>query len=370
MTAKPLEFGIAYHVAMEVFYDPDTWKWDREVRTSLAIQAFTEKCQKQKLAALDFQQRPYLDEDVEADYQERVKLGRGMIAYYCNQISPREDKGWTPTKVEVEFMVVIPHPDTKQTIWCKCDVCWEKHKVYLVKQGLKIIFEKADRFAWQGLPVVYAGRLDVLARDENGDLWIIDWKTARTIPTQTQFLYLDDQVGSYPWALRKALGLNVRGFIYHAQRKGFPQAPVRNKTRRLGCIYSINKNQEVDYDSYLKTVQEEDPEAFKAGSYDAMLQFLKEEGTVYFARHEVHKSDAELEEIERNIGLEALDMIDPGIRIYPSPGRFGCDFCAFQTPCIEQNAQGDYTYALDTLFERREHYYIRQEPSTESKGGE
>jgi hypothetical protein len=24
-TAKPLEFGIAYHKAMEVWYNPDTW---------------------------------------------------------------------------------------------------------------------------------------------------------------------------------------------------------------------------------------------------------------------------------------------------------------------------------------------------------
>jgi hypothetical protein len=367
MTAKPLEFGIAYHKAMEVFYLPESWTWSLEVRTALAIKAFVDKCEQQKKAFLKWTDRPYLDDEVEADYNERVALGKGMLEYYCKQVSPQIDIGWKPVRVEIEFMVVIPHPDTKEVMWCKCATCRTKWKQYILDNHL---FAGDHELEWQGLPVVYAGRLDALAQDENGDLWIIDWKTARTIPEEYQFLYLDDQVGSYPWALRVGLGLNVRGFIYHAQRKGFPQEPKQNKQRRLGCLFSVNKNQEVDYETYLKTIQEKDVEAYKAGFYDEMLEFLRNEGTVYFARHQIHKSEDELLEIERNIGLEALDMINPDLRIYPSPGRFGCNFCAFQSPCIEQNSRGDYTYALETLFEKRQHYYMRTEPSTESKGGE
>jgi hypothetical protein len=378
MTAKPLEFGTAFHKGMEVYYDPKTWSWEPHIKAALATNAFVEKCEKQKKAALEFQDRAYLDDEVETDYQERLELGKGMLRYYFNEVAPREDVNWTPVAVEIEFIVPIPHPDTKETIWCTCDVCFEKWMKSPIGQRERAAYDyltdeeykRKDGYFWQGLPVCYAGRLDMLARDPDNDLWIFDWKTARSIPDKYQFLYLDDQVGSYPWALRKALGLKVRGFVYHAQRKGYPQPPKRNKTRRLGCIYSVNRNQEVDYESYLKTVQEEDKEAYEAGHYDDFLDFLKEEGIVYYARHEIHKSDDELDEIERNIGLEALDMIDEAIRIYPSPGRFGCDFCAFQTPCMEMNAKGDYTYALDTLFERREHYYIRNEPSTESKGAE
>ena len=368
-TAKPLEFGVAYHVGMEVFYNPDTWNWDLSVRTSLAIKAFVDKCDQQKKKALEVLDIPYLDSEVEADYQERVKLGKGMLYYYCTRVSPEQDKGWKPVRVEVEFLVEIPHPETKETIWCKCNACW---KLWTDKFSLSVdpATDLGDRRLWQGLPVVYGGRLDVLAQDENDDLWIIDWKTARALPKQFAFLDIDDQVGSYPWALRKCLGLNVRGFVYHAQRKGFPQPPQRNRVRRLGCIFSVNKNQEVDYDTYLLTVQKEDAEAFQAGYYNDMLTFLKNEGAVYFTRHQIHKTDDELEEIERNLGLEVLDMIDPNLRIYPSPGRFGCDFCAFQTPCIEKNTRGDYEYALETGYEKRPHYWVKQEPSTESKGGE
>jgi hypothetical protein len=68
--------------------------------------------------------------------------------------------------------------------------------------------------------------------------------------------------------------------------------------------------------------------------------------------------------------MEALDMLDPKLRLYPSPGRFGCNFCAFQQPCRSKNDGSDYEYDLATNFEVMTPYYIRNDPSTESKGGE
>jgi len=91
---------------------------------------------------------------------------------------------------------------------------------------------------------------------------------------------------------------------------------------------------------------------------------------LYYQRFQIHKSEEELEQIVINIGLEALDMIDPKIRVYPSAGRFSCQTCAFRQPCLGRNRQEDYTYTLKTLFEQREHYYVREEASTESKSAE
>jgi hypothetical protein len=365
MTAKPLEFGTAYHLAMETYYNPETWSWDREIISAYAIKAFTEKCLQQKKKALAATDQVALDPEVEADYAERVLLGQGMLKYYFEQVAPKLDAHLTPLKVEIAFMVPIPHPETGEDVWCRCDNCWKK--------WFDRFCDEPDfhdnRARWEGLPVVYAGRLDALVQDSDGGYWIVDWKTARNVSQNDEFLYLDDQVGSYPWALWK-LGIKVRGFLYHEQRKGYPQPPKKNKARRLGCLFSVAKNQDVDYDTYLATIQAEDAEAYEAGYYDDMLTWLQEAGVEYYKRHQIHKSDNELLEIEQNIGWEALDMINPSIRIYPSPGRFACTYCAFRQPCLEKNARGDYQYALDTMFERREHYYIREEPSTESKGAE
>lgn len=367
-TAKPLEFGVAYHRAMEVYYDPATWTWDREVVAANAILAFVQKCEKQKAEAIQATGHLYLEGEQEEDYAERVELGKGMLKYYFENVAPKEDRGWRPVFVEVGFMVPIKHPEqpAREYIWCNCTKCWEKWKDYCAEQQWTI----AGRKAFGGLPVVYAGRIDMLAVDAQGNYYIFDWKTARNVADRYEFLYLDDQIGSYVWALKRILQLPINGFVYHEQRKGYPQPPKQNKVRRLGCIFSVAKNQDVDYETYLATIVEHDREAYEAGLYDEMLEFLRNEGIVYHARHQIIKTEAELDEIERNIGLEALDMIDHNLRLYPSAGRFGCSFCAFQQPCMEKNGGGDYQYALNEFFEVREPYYTRHEASTESKGGE
>ena len=376
VTAKPLEFGVAYHEAMEIYYDPAWWDTDREVRAALAIKKFVDTCEAQRKAALESHVNLTYDDDVEMDYDERVELGKGMLSFYFNEVAPVEDKGWRPVKVEVGFMILIPNPETGESvIWCKCDNCQTKINTYRdTMKGKEECIPPALRLILGGLdalPVVYAGRLDMLAEDltHKGNYYIFDWKTARAIPDNHDFLYLDDQVASYVWALSE-LGLNVRGFVYHEQRKGFPSAPKKNKQRRLGCLFSVAKNQDTDYDKYLATVKAEDREAYEEGAYDEFLEYLKTYGVKYFERTKIVKAKSELAQIAENIGYEALDMIDQSLRIYPSPGRFGCQFCAFQTPCIEKNSGGDWEYTLDSLFERREHYYLRKDASTESKSGE
>ena len=369
-TAKPLEFGVAYHRAMEVYYDPATWTWDREVVAANAILAFVQKCEKQKAEAIQATGHLYLEGEQEEDYAERVELGKGMLKYYFENVAPKEDKGWRPVFVEVGFMVPIHDPEERSTwIWCTCTNCFKKWNDYLSDEDIDITPAKWMSM-WRGLPVVYAGRIDMLAVDKQGNYYIFDWKTARNVADRYEFLYLDDQIGSYVWALKRILELNIKGFVYHEQRKGYPQAPKMNKQRRLGCLFSVAKNQDVDYDTYLETVKTHDREAYELGHYDEMLEYLRNEGIVYFARHQIIKTEVELDEIEKNIGYEALDMVDPGLRIYPSAGRFGCSFCAFQQPCMEKNGGGDYQYALNEFFEVREPYYIRNDPSTESKGGE
>lgn len=377
VTAKPLEFGVAYHKGMEIYYNPDTWNLPGEVKQNLAILAFIKECENQRKVALEEQGNFFLDPQIEEDYNQRVELGKGMMEYYFAKVAPKEDIGWKPVKVEIAFMVPIKNPDTgEDVIWCKCIECFIKWDAWMIKKNP--LYAEGKKFdengilqdvGFDGLPVVYAGRLDMLAEDKYGNYWIFDWKTAAALSDNKEFLYLDDQVGSYPWALRK-LNLPIRGFVYHEQRKGFPVPPKENKSRRLGCLFSVAKTQDVDYETYLRTVSTQDTEAWAAGHYDAMLTFLKEEGIVYYTRTQIPKTDNELAEIEINIGNEAMDMINPNVRVYPASSKFGCRNCAFQVPCLEKNNRGDFEYALDTMFEKREHYYVRAEASTESKGGE
>jgi hypothetical protein len=362
-TAKPLEFGTAFHFAFETYYDPEKAEFPLEIRAALAIEAFKAKCEEQRKKAAEYWGGD-LDLSIEADYNERVELGIGMLRHYTQNVAPTWDYGWTTEKVEVSFMLPIPHPDTGEHMYCRCDLCWEKwcKSEHTANKGIL-------REHWNGLPVTYAGRLDVLARDANGDLWVVDWKTAANIPDDHFWLDLDDQVGSYPWALNR-LGIPVRGFVYVEIKKAFPEPPKENKYRRNGCKYSVSHSQNTTYDDYFQFVWQNDEEAVIQGCYEEFLTWLENNPTKFFERHVIYHSPQHMEAIERNIGLEALDMIDPAIRIYPAPGRFACRGCAFRQPCLEKDAGGDYQYYLNTMYEVRIPYYVREEPSTESKGGE
>ena len=383
VTAKPLEFGVAFHKAMETLYDPDTWQWDRTIVKNTAINVFANECEDQKKKYLKaFDETFFTREETEAEYNERVELGKGMIEYYCNDIAPVVDQGWTPLKVEVEFIVPIQNPDTGEYLFCHCVRCKKTIDEWFERIGGwdNATSEQVEYYHMlivRGLVVALAGRIDLLAEDKHGQYWIVDWKTAARLARgdssgqdRDEFLELDDQIGSYVMALRRKLGINVRGFVYVELKKAYPQPPARNKVIRLGCAYSKNKQQPCDYDTYLKTVKENDTEAYEAGFYDDILEHLKNEGERFHGRYQIVKTEEELYEIERNLFYEAADMIDPGLRIYPSAGRFNCGFCAFRQPCLEKNRQGDYKYMLDTLFEKRDKHYWVKELSTDKQGGE
>jgi len=400
VTAKPLEFGVAFHEAMEKLYDPETWQMTqhdpgREIVLQGAIRAFVEKCKAQRAHFEEVS--PYgLDEEAAQDYADRIELGKGMLNYYWRDLAPEWDKHLKPHKVEVSFAVPIQNPDDGSYLFCHCKRCWKTYCEYInVREEQQYIDHAAEgALPWipleqqpgeyeiwkqdhPGLLVCLAGRLDMLVEDEYGHYWVVDWKTAARLARgdasgqdRDEFLELDDQIGSYVMALRRKLGLNVRGFIYVELKKAFPEPPVRNAVIRLGRAFSVNKNQNVDYDTYLKTVSEEDTEAYEAGLYDDFLTFLKEGGVNFHGRYQIVKTDEELEELERNLWMEAAEMTDLNLRIYYSSGRFACGFCAFRQPCLEKNRQGDFQYMLDTLYDKRDKHYWVKELSTDKQGGE
>lgn len=360
---KPLEFGIAYHKAMECLYDPNKWTWDLEVRTELAVQEFEKVCQEQFDA---FQNSGYADfnfDEALQDYDERRELGRGMIRYYAQQMV-ETDEGLTPVQVEISFTVPVTDPETKMQLYCKCRVCWQRYQAHEAPK------KETDYESWRGLPVVYKGRVDCLMRDRSGLYWVYDWKTtARLMQDKDRWMAHDDQIASYCWALMVMLGLPIQGFIYHEQLKAFPQPPTENKVVRKGCKFSVSKSQATDYATYAPYVKEHDPQGWASGAYDDFLEWLQsDEGAVFHRRHTVYKTVEELTNVHKDLYLEALDITNPNLNIYPNAGMFNCQWCAYETACIAKRRGDDYQHYLNTMFTREAPYYLQ--PSTDSRGNQ
>lgn len=379
-TVKPLEFGVAFHKGMEKLYDPLTWD-DKELAYNLARAAFVQVCEDQfkafKKAVETGKVSGFIDMTAaRQDYDDRRELGLGMLRHYYQRVMPEADKFFKPVKVEIEFEVPIAGPDGEM-IWCKCDRCWKRYKSYAL-QNMDVLKGMSDpssylelvvRPEWQGLPVTYGGRIDMLAQDNLGRYWVVDWKTAARLATgepgaDDDFMWMDDQITSYCWAMW-VMGFPIAGFVYVEIKKVAPEEPEPLQRPYKGRMYPVNKQTvTATYDQYLDTVKENDPTAYANGLYDEFLDYLKE-SVRFHLRHEIHRSDAELRSAGYNIWLEAQEMTDPNSRIYPSKGRFSCSGCAFWEPCLSKDRGEDYQYTLDTMYEKRERHYFEIQSSTD-----
>lgn len=319
--SKPLEFGTDWHTAMGALYDPDTWHLVKNPKTRGPIlesvrQIFTQTQIERK--------REYADEnggyslEVDDDFAERLILGLGMLnGYFSWHI---EVDNFKPVRVEVDFEVPIL-TDEGEEFHCQC----------------------------HGWPVVYQGRLDGIVQDQFGWYWILEHKTAAQMGP-TEHLALDEQTGSYAWAVKQMLGLRVQGVIYSEAVKKVAHPPLELLRPREGRNFSINKNQDTTYELALHTLS-------KAGEkvelYQDFLEYLKLQGNKFFRRTQVHRNLYELEDQGRRIYYEAREMLDPNTVPYPNPSRFTCQMCAFRPPCLAMNDGSDYEYLLQEGYRER-----------------
>jgi hypothetical protein len=366
---------------MEVFYDPRLWDKPRAAVLEMSIQTFRKACTDQ-LKEYEELVGP-ADDEKHKDFKERKELGEGMIRYHAEQVAPELDYNhYRPVKVEVKFEVPIKHPETGDQLWCDCLTCWGRYRAYMATQypegseSLAEIDAMHGRFPnrWIGLPVSYGGRIDAIFEHiVTGQYYVVDWKTAATLAEESQrmmFLLLDDQITSYVWALNQC-SVRVVGFIYHEQKKAFAVPPALLVRRYKGRLFSTAADQATSLEIFQKTVEENDPEGVATGAYDEYFDKLRDEPMRFHARYFVPRSDEELRQCGINIYKEAVEMVDANLNIYPNAGRFNCQTCAFNQPCLEQNSGGDVLYTLESLFEkRRYHYWEDKKPSTETKGGE
>ncbi len=316
---KPLDFGTSVHRGLEVWYDPTMWSWGRDVVALLSLQAFRESQEEQLRGYLKEVLEESLQGDLKADYAERTVLGEGMLRGYFAWSKTR-DVGYTPVYVEVEFEVPI--------------------------HGLEGTYAAG---------AVYQGRIDLVMQDDQGRYWIWDHKTAARFDS-TEHLELDEQCGSYAWALSEKLGINIAGVVYNELKKAFPERPAELK--RGG--YSKNKQAGTTYELYVETLME--VYGYIPNEYNEHLEYLKDAPNDFFRRTRVHRTVEELQQLGEDITLEALDMLDPNIRIYKNATKFNCKNCMFRTPCIAKQDGSDVDYILN------ENYKVRTSDAEHADG--
>jgi len=324
---EPLDFGTAIHAALEVYYDPRRWGDDRSVVEQEGVMAFSNHM-------ADWKRRLHKSRQwdmMEDEWRAHNVLGRGVLKHFYTW-APVMDDQWEPLKSELEFEVPIPIPDG-----FVIPVGWGRSPE---NNLLKVVDDKL-------IPVVYQGRIDLIARNiRTNKVYIIDHKTRGQFGDYEHY-ELDTQASSYAWVLKKILKIDVHGIIFQELRKKAPQEP---KVLKRGAL-SKDKGQSTTAEIYRAAV-------LRAGhpiaEYEDFITFLETEGQQYFRRIQVDRSEKELEIIGRNVIDEAIDMLD-NPRIYPSPSGINCNGCRYREPCLMKQDGSDSQYYLDhsLLYERR-----------------
>lgn len=341
-----LDFGVAFHCGMQVFYNPATWDTtDADEKVAGAIQAFLLECERQRKRYLETHRLNDLPIEMESDFEDKLDLGTGMLTYHAKYVHPKFDNWFRPVAVEIPFEVPLQDPDRPAyLLHCtNSPHCGQNHSNDP---------DDPDSIA------VYSGRVDALCQDiVDGDYYVFDWKSAGTISKNDEFLELDDQVAGYSWALRVILNLNISGFIYAETRKDFPRPPRLLKRMQKGCQFSTSKVQATSLEVFEPYVAKHDPEAYLNGCYDEYIEFLRSAETLIFSqRFTVIKSEEELDSIGISIAEEAADMIG-NPRRYPNKSRFHCTMCKYRQPCIGMDRGEDISYLLEGDFIQTDRRY-------------
>ena len=315
---EPFEFGTAIHAALEVYYEPDFWEADRSVIRQAALQCFRDVVAEHRRNYLKFIKQEDMSIEKEEEFEARLTLGTGMLEHYF-EWAPTMDN-FTPRKVEIEFEVPVLDPQGEPAF-----------RRYVDDDGCVV-----------DTPIVYQGRVDLLIEDQRGHYWIVDHKTAAQFGG-TDHLDMDEQCGSYIWALRRMLQLPIAGVIYNQLLKSVPKPP----SELVNGGFSKNRQQRTTYEVYLKTLKEYGE---NLDPYMEFLEFLKDKGNTFFRRLQVNRTPYEITQLGHQIYKEAMEMTNPVVPIYPNPGMFNCMGCAYRQPCMAINDGSDVNWILNEQY--------------------
>lgn len=202
--------------------------------------------------------------------------------------------------------------------------------------------------------VYFAGRWDGLARHkESGRLYLVEYKTARSIEERIDTLQLDDQATGYAWAAQQILGEPVQGVIYNVLRKAVPPMPEVLKNGQL----SQNKSK-MTAEWFVRAIRRKYKERANdviRTTYYPFIQRLLDEGQDYFKRAVVYKTQKELEMVGKKIHGRSRAMLEQQIEEWERSPAWHCRRCLFKEPCMVRERGGDYTKIL------AEEYHYRQD---------
>lgn len=283
--APALRFGTLVHKALELRYPPGTKRGPHPAKT------FERLYEKELEEAMGFGFR-----DQDGMWHDACAMGVDMLEHFVEVYG--NDDEWKVIQSEMTFQVPV--------------------------------LETATHI------LMYVGIIDGVWQNRlTKELWLRDWKTAKSIPANMgTHLTLDEQPGSY-WAYAPEF-LLAKGVLKPKQRL-----------------------QGIDFLYMRKAIRDPRPT-------DSLGRCLNKDGTVsqkqpatYFKRVPTYRTQAEMRSLRERVLQEAKEheLVRRGkLAAYKNPSQMNCGMCAVRDVCELHEAEQDWEALLNATFQTWDGY--------------
>lgn len=312
-----IDLNTAVREGLAVYYFPGMWEWrNRSIVERLAFEAFDRTLRRQRAAAGD--------ESIESpeDWEQASETGTRLLKRYFRW-APTVDR-FSPIRVNTDFHVTLADPEQPE----------------------------ADLVSRDGRRLVYTGTIDMLVIDDREAYWLVNHRLTTGDWADVDLLVLDDIYASYCWAWERwFLGMTIAGVQYNELRMDLPEEPPAADAAAPGEAAGAGETEE-----------QEQPGVHMGGVAPMRRLYLKsaavptdirqqQEGP--FRRTVVPRSARELDVLRIQMADEAIELSDPGVRLYPTPSPANCRACSYRAPCLVVNEGNEPDTIVATAYRMR-----------------
>jgi len=312
--AAPLWFGSGFHFAMEDFHG-----YQRFADPADALREYYRVTKAETPDAIP------------DDAEELFAMGKAMLDYYQLWLSVR------PNTFPTYVVDGIPQLEVN------CRVEMPMDPKLLKSFG----YDEA----------VYSLTIDrVVINPFTDELWLLDYKTAKVF--NTSHFQVDSQVTTYCWAARQIYDLPVAGMLYaqHLKRE------IKHPRVLASGHLSTAQNQATSsllYKAKMLELYDTLPKApADIQEFYQKLRATEDHRQDVFIRHDYLNRSATMCQSEgQKILMEAEEMLNPNLALYPNPSYNCTNMCSFASACVSADDGGHYEDELAANFQQRAKEY-------------
>jgi len=313
----PFWLGTGMHFALEDFHGYHEYPFPRE-------------------ALQDYYRATCKTGFVPDEVDELYGLGVGMLDYY---------EQWLESREQLQTLIIDGVPQVEVNVHIEIP---KEHILKYLHPALHHILDRYDR-------ILYSLTLDRVVLDSYGRLWIVEYKSAK----QYQWAHLDtdNQVTAYKWGAQyKYPGYEIAGTIYQQHKKQVLTGPAFLSSTKK---FSTSKRQKTSYALYLSSLRSLYGNDYTRYPYEnqLFLEYLKtqesQNADELIKRDYVERNQQQSDSEYQKILMEASEMLNPELPIYPNPTRDCSWQCTFNGACVAYDAGEDWqSHIADSTMSR------------------